>query len=398
MISGSKNAALPIVAANYCIDNKVKLINKPNIKDIVAMEELADEALGISKDYFDLTMPLAKKFRASILLISLGLIKYWKVKFVGSGWCNIGKRPLDSFDDALIKAGVDINTQEDGFKTYEVTSKPKKNIMLQEFSVTTTEALLTYLAFATNYDYPINIYQVAIEPHVRNLIAFLNNAGANITLNVDHSILIQPSQTNNIQESDFTILWDYIEAGTYFAIGAGADNSEITIKWCNVDDLSAIYNVATKIGIDFKVIDKTSIKVSSVNKRNYKATKFETRTFPGFPTDLQSAFWTLLTQANGVSKIFETLFEWRFNYLTELENLGAKIEILNPHQAIIIGPSHLKWWYVSTTDLRCWWAMILAGIMAHGTTYIMNEDIISRGYDDIENKLKKIGVKIQKIN
>lgn len=140
------------------------------------MEELADEALAVSKDYFDLTLPLAKKFRASILLIPFGLLQHGKVKFTGSGGCNIGKRPLDSFDDALMKAGVDITIQEDGNKLYEVTRKPKKNIMLQEFSVTTTEALLTYLAFAKNYDYPINIYQVAIEPHVRHLIAFLNNA------------------------------------------------------------------------------------------------------------------------------------------------------------------------------------------------------------------------------
>ena len=397
IISWSKNAALPIVAANYCIDNQVNLINKPNIKDVIAMEELADEALAVSKDYFDLTLPIAKKFRASILLIPFGLLKHGKVKFVGSGGCNIGKRPLDSFDDALMKAWVDITIQEDGNKLYEATRKSKKNIMLQEFSVTTTEALLTYLAFAKNYDYQINIYQVAIEPHVRNLIDFLNNVGANITLNVDHSIIVKPSHIK-IKESDFIILGDYIEAWTYFAIGAGADNSEITIKGCNVDDLSAIYNVAEKIGVDFKILDKTTVRVSSANKKTYKATKFETRIYPGFPTDLQSAFGTLLTQANGISKIFETLFEGRFNYLNELENLGARIEVLNPHQAIIIWPNNLRGWYVSSTDLRCGGAMVLAGIMAHGTTYVMNEDIISRWYDDIENKLKKIGVKIQKIN
>lgn len=395
-ISWSKNAALPIVAANYCLDNKVTLLNKPNIKDLIAMEELAEEALAVSKDFFDLNLSLAKKFRASILLIPFGLLKYGKVKFVGSGGCNIGKRPLDSFDDALVKAGANIIQQEDGNKIYEIVRKPKKNIMLQEFSVTTTEALLTYLAFATNYDYEIHIYQAAIEPHVRNLIDFLNNAWANIHLNVDHSIIIQPSQIQ-IKNSEFTIVGDYIEAGTYFAIGAWADNSELTIKGCNVNDLSAMYNVADKIGIDFKIIDDTTIRVSSANKKNYKAAKFETRIYPGFPTDLQSAFGTLMTQSNGISKIFETLFEGRFGYLNELENLWAKIEILNPHQAIIIWPSKLKWAYVSSTDLRCGGAMILAWIMAHGTTHIMNEDIISRGYDDIENKLRSIWVRIEKI-
>jgi len=108
VISGSKNAALPIVAANYCIDNAVKLLNKPNIKDIASIETLAEIAIKKSKDYFDLTDDLAKKFRASILLIPFGLIKYGKVKFVGSGGCNIGKRPLDMFDDALVKAGIKI--------------------------------------------------------------------------------------------------------------------------------------------------------------------------------------------------------------------------------------------------------------------------------------------------
>ena len=115
------------------------------------------------------------------------------------------------------------------FKTYEVVAKPKKNIMMQEFSVTAIEALLTYLAFAKGVDYPINVYQIAIEPHVRNLIDFLNNAGADISLNVDHSIVINAGD-HKIKEKEFAIISDYIEAGTYFAIGAGADNSELIIK------------------------------------------------------------------------------------------------------------------------------------------------------------------------
>ena len=394
IISGSKNAALPIVAANLCIDNKVILLNKPNIKDVLSMETLAKSAIEKSKEYFDLTDDLAKKFRASILLIPFGLIKYGKVKFVGSGGCNIGKRPLDMFDDALVNAGITVTQWE--YKTFEVTWIPKKNIMLQWFSVTAIEALLTYLAFANNFDYEINIYQVAIEPHVRNLIDFLNNVGADIHLNVDHSIVVKPSNIN-VQKKEFTIIADYIEAGTYFAIWAGADNSELTIKWCNVDDLSALYSIATKIGIDFKILDKYTIRVSSKNKKNYQAVKFETRIYPWFPTDLQSIFWTLLTQATGISKIFETLYEGRFNYLTELENLWAKIEILNPHEAIVIWPTKLRGGYVSSTDLRCGGAMVLAGIMAQWTTNIMNEDIIARGYDDIINKLHSIWVKIQAV-
>jgi UDP-N-acetylglucosamine enolpyruvyl transferase len=186
------------------------------------------------------------------------------------------------FDDALVKAGITITNDE--FKTFEVTGKPKKNIMLQWFSVTAVESLLTYLAFANNFDYEINIYQVAIEPHVRNLIEFFNNVGADITLNVDHSLVVRPSRIT-IKNPEFTIIGDYIEAGTYFAIGAGADNSEITIKGCHVDELSALYSVADRIGINFKIIDKDTICVNSFNKANYQAIKIETRIYPGFPTD-----------------------------------------------------------------------------------------------------------------
>lgn len=393
-ISWSKNAALPIVVANYLIWNKIKLLNKPWISDIANMEKLAEDALERSQDFFDLTSELATKFRASILLIPLWLHRYGKVKFVGTWWCKIGKRPLDSFDDALTKAWITVINDE--FKTYQVTGKPKKNIMLQEFSVTTVEALITYLAFLPWIDYDINIYMVATEPHVKNLIAFLNNAWADIRLWIDHTITLTPS-TIKINNPEFKIISDYIEAGTYFAIWAWADNSDIIIKDFDVDDLSSIYSVSDKIWIKFKILDKHTIRVDSHNKANYRATKFETRIYPWFATDLQSIFWTLLTQANWISKIFETLYEWRFSYLSELENLWAKTEILNPHEAIVIWPTKLKWWYVTSTDLRWWWAMVLAWIMSQWTTNIMSEEIIARWYDDIVNKLKSIWVKIDQV-
>ncbi|MFC2495462.1 MAG: hypothetical protein ACFNWZ_04675, partial [Candidatus Absconditicoccaceae bacterium] len=320
---------------------------------------------------------------------------FGEVRFVGSGGCKIGKRPLDTFEDALHKAGVEITHGQ--FKTFKVVGKPKKNIMLQEFSVTATEALITYLAFLDNVDYEITVYQVATEPHVKNLIDFLNAAGADIRMGIDHTITINPKKIA-IKEPSFKIISDYIEAGTYFAIGAGADNSELIIRNVNVDDLSAMYNIASKIGINFKILDKQTLVVNSYNKANYKAVKLEIRIFPGFPSDLQSIFGALASQFDGVTKIFETLYEGRFGYLNELENLGGKIEILNPHQALVIGKTELHGGYVSSTDLRGGGAMVLAGIMAKGETMIMNEDIIARGYADILNKLSTIGVKISALH
>lgn len=391
-ISGSKNAALPIIAANYLINNKIQLNNKPNISDVKNIEKLAEQALSESKEYFDLTSELATKFRASILLIPVGLKRFWEVRFVWSWGCKIGKRPLDTFDDALTKAGVEITQWE--YKTFKVVGKPKRNIMLQEFSVTATEALITYLAFLEDIDYEITIYQVATEPHVKNLIDFLNTAWGDVQMWIDHTITIHPKSIN-IKQDTFNIISDYIEAWTYFAIWAGADNSELIIKEVNVDDLSAMYNTASKIWINFKILDKHTLSVNSFNKEKYKSTKLEVRIFPWFPSDLQSIFGALATQFDGVTKIFETLYEWRFWYLNELENLGWKIEILNPHEALVIWKTKLHGWYVSSTDLRGWWAMVLAWIMAKNDTYIMNEEIIARGYADIENKLKSIWVKIE---
>ena len=391
-ISGSKNAALPIIAANYLINNKIQLNNKPNISDVKNIEKLAEQALSESKEYFDLTSELATKFRASILLIPVGLKRFWEVRFVWSWGCKIGKRPLDTFDDALTKAGVEITQWE--YKTFKVVGKPKRNIMLQEFSVTATEALITYLAFLEDIDYEITIYQVATEPHVKNLIDFLNAAWGDVQMWIDHTITIHPKSIN-VKQDTFNIISDYIEAWTYFAIWAGADNSELIIKDVNVDDLSAMYNTASKIWINFKILDKHTLSVNSFNKEKYKSTKLEVRIFPWFPSDLQSIFGALATQFDGVTKIFETLYEGRFWYLNELENLGWKIEILNPHEALVIWKTKLHGWYVSSTDLRGWWAMVLAWIMAENDTYIMNEEIIARGYADIENKLKSIWVKIE---
>lgn len=401
-VSWSKNAALPIIAANYLAWNAVKLLNKPHISDVYNMEALAETSLKTSVNYFDLTNDLAKKFRASILLIPLWLIKYGEVRFIGSGGCNIWKRSLDTFDDALHKAWIRI-FYDGEYKIYKFEWMPKRNIMLQEFSVTAVEALITYLAFLSDLDYEVQIYQVATEPHVKNLVEFLCNLGADIVRWLDHTLTIRPTKNklirwNEIKNSEFRIVSDYIEAGTYFAIWAWADNSQLTITDVNVDDLSAMYNVADKIGINFRILDKHTFKVDSYNKPNYQAVKkLEVRIFPWFPSDLQSAFWCLLTQCHWVSKIFETLYEWRFGYLAELENLGAKIEILNPHEALVLWATKLKWWYASSTDLRWWSAMVLAWIMAEWTTFITNESIIERGYDNIIKKLSSIGVSMSQI-
>jgi len=394
VVSWSKNAALPILAANFIINNKIKLKNLPNILDIHTLQKSFEIANQNSKNFFDLTIPETAKIRASILLIPYWLLKYWEVHFCKPWGCNIWKRPLDTFDDAFLQAGV--RTENNWYKIYRKINKPNSKIILKEFSVTTTEALITYLSFLEDIDYEIKIYNIAIEPHIINLIEFLKLLWARIKLHHNHCVSILPSKID-IQTEEFEIIWDYIEAWTFLGLWAITENSTLTIKWCNIEELISTFKIADRIWINIKIIDNKTFEVNSKNKKNYKAIKLQTMIFPWFPTDLQSIFWVVLTQANWVSKIFETLFEWRFNYLAELENLGAKVEILNPHQALIIGPTKLKWWYVTTKDLRWWGALLLAWTIAEWQTFIMNEDIILRWYENIVEKLKSIGVKIEKV-
>lgn len=396
-VSGSKNAALPIVSANYITGNKVKLTNEPDIADVRMLHTIAQESIASSTNtsYYDLTTEKCAKMRASILMIPYGLIHHKSVKFYGtSGWCKLGKRPLDTFDDALIQCGIQIT--ESQWKEYRVVGKPNQHIVLQEFSVTATEAIITYLAFLSGIHYSITINQIAIEPHVIDLIKFLKMLGARIELNYDNSLTLTPGIDLDQDFSLYThhIIGDYLEAGLYLSIGACVPWSDITIQWVDIKDLLAVFNVCRSIGINYKILSSDSFQVTSQNLSHYQATKIQTHIYPWFPTDLQSTFGTILTQCRGISKIFETLFEARFAYLGELEKLGAKVEILNPHQAIVVWPIALKGSYVSSTDIRWWSAVILAGILASWKTYIANEEIILRWYDHIVEKLQSIGVDI----
>lgn len=389
-ISWAKNAALPILAANYIVDQKVELENVPEISDIALMKEIYEKSKISSTKYFDLTSDLCEKMRSSILLIAPGLLKSWEVKFVAPGGCKIGKRSLDAFDNAFISCGVDVEYED--FKTYKITKKPLKKIILDQFSVTTTEAILTYLAFC-DADFEIEVFHIAIEPHVINLINFLNNIWADIKISYDHSCKILP-QKPKIKKDRFSIIWDSIVAWTYLALWAVAKNSDITLTGFDSKELYSYLNIFAHIWIDFDLLDDW-VKVSSKNLENYRWYKLQTQIFPWFPTDLQSIMWTIFTQCDWISRVFETMYEWRFSYLSELENLWAKTEILNPHQAIIIWKTPLKWNFVASKDLRCGWAVLVAWAIAEWTTYITNEEIISRGYPNVIQDLQSIWVSIE---
>ncbi len=389
-LSASKNAALPILAANFLVDKKVALTNLPNIIDVNVLNQIWENILP----KWNLIWPEVERIRSSILLIPVWLYKYWRVDFSNCGGCSLWKRPLDTFDNAFQQAGVNVVIKPEK-KIFKVKTKPNKKIILTSFSVTATEALLTYLAFLDKIDYEIEIANIAIEPHVIDLINFLKQLWANIKLWYDHRVWVKPSKIN-IKKYDYEIISDYIEWWTFFWLWAIADESKITIKNVNPTHLEAMFTVADKIWINYSYW-KNYITVDSFNKKKYKNTNIQTMIYPWFPTDLQSIFWTLLTQIKWISKIHEVLFEWRFGYFAELENMWAHVEILNPHEVLIVWWKKLKWTYVNTRDLRAWAGLVLAWVVAEWETFITNEHIIKRGYENIIEKLRNINVNIEEI-
>ncbi len=398
-VGWAKNAVLPIYAANILTNQQIKLDNLPDISDIHNMQKVIDGAnIAFTKDnsYYDLTSELCGKFRASILLIPAGLIKCGKVKFYGVGGCKIGKRPLDAFDHAFIKAWIKITEWE--HKEFEVVSKPAKRIIMDELSVTATEAILTYLAFC-DADYAIDLYECAIEPHVMNHIDFLRHIGADITVHFDHHFTIKPAKiaSDYSDYSSFKIIWDSLEWLFYLIIWATAPNSEVTVSGFDIDELNAVRVEFDKIGIDYEILWPDSVRASSKNLEHYKSIKMQTMIYPGLCTDAQPMIGALLTTCHGISKIHEKMYEGRFGYLTELGNLGAKFEVLNPHQVVVMWPVDLKWWYLGSTDLRWWAAAIICGILAEGVTHVTSEEWILRWYENVIGKLQSLGVKIEKV-
>ncbi len=399
-VSGSKNAALPIVAATVLIQDEVVLKNVPDIEDIHTMVHILEE-LGARVLFEKRTLKIntaslkswnvqsekARKLRASLLLAGPLLGRFQKASLPYPGGCVIGKRPIDSHLSALKKLGV-TKTKVADVITLEAKRMKGNRVVMSEISVTATENAIMAAVLASG---KTEIRLAAAEPHVEDLCKFLVSMGAKISGIGSHNIIIEG--VARLHGGEYTITSDYLEAGTLLLAGI-LTRGKVTVENIYPEQLDSYFNKLDEIGVKYSIKDHA---VTVYPTKVFKApTRVESRTFPGFPTDLQAPFSVLLTQCNGVSKIFETLFEGRLNYLFELEKMGAKVEVLNPHQAIIVGPCKLRGVPVSSLDLRAGAAMVLAALIAKGTTEISNILYIDRGYDDLEGKLKKLGAKIQR--
>lgn len=401
-VGGSKNAALPIICASLLTREKVVLENVPDIEDVRTMMAILRE-LGVemtfskniltmdsgkSKNHKRLPEKLIKKMRASILVMGPLLARFGEVNMAFPGGCVLGKRSVHAHTHALKCLGAKVLDDSCGLHLKAKNLKGAK-IILPELSVTATENAVMAAVLAKG---KTEIRLAAAEPHVQDLCRFLNKMGAKIS-GIGTNILCIEG-VNSLKETKYKITGDYLEAGT-FAIAAVATKGDVEIKGIDPDQLDSFWQKLEEIGAKF-TLKKDSVHIRAT--KELQAVKMlRTAVYPSFATDLQAPFTVLLTQAKGVSKIFETLFEGRLNYLFELEKMGAHVEFLNPHQALIIGPRKLKGMPISSWDIRAGAAMVIAALIAEGKTEISNINYIDRGYEKLDEKLRKLGARIKRV-
>ncbi len=396
-ISGAKNSAVALIPASIMSDGIVELENIPNISDIEALDEIL-EYLNVRvtrKDSYIKIDPtklenkeipelISKKLRASYYFMSALLAKYKKVEMYFPGGCNIGSRPIDQTLKSFKLLGAKVIEENN---KYIITAERLigNDIYLDMPSVGAT---INAMLVATKADGLTTIYNAAKEPEIVSVATFLNQMGAKI--NGAGTSQIEIVGVNELKGCFTEVIPDRIEAGTYLIAGALV-GSNLTINNVIPNHLESLINKLLDMGVSLK-INKDSITVSAIS--NLKSAKIKTLGYPGFPTDLQQIMTVLLTQATGLSIVEETIYENRFNNVKYLNQMGANINI-EGKKIFISGPTKLKGAMVEATDLRAGACMVLAGLVAHGTTTITNVEHILRGYENIVGKLESIGAKIE---
>ncbi len=404
-ISGSKNAVLPILAASLLVRGKITLKNVPIIGDVKTFLEIFKlfwvtysfdnntlflDTTKLKNSNFDLS--LMKKVRVTILLLAPILYHFWKIQIPIPGGCNLGKRPVDSHLEGLKSIGYNYSYEGDIIKLKGKVLHGDK-VINAWFWVTSTENIIVANVLREG---KTMIKNSALEPHVMNLIEFMRKLGADITIQYDHTIIIEWVEELK-KEIEFEVISDYIQSGTYMVLGALMAKEYIDIENARIKDLYSFLEKLHEAGVKTEDLWNDVMRVYKAKK--IKPISLQTNIYPWFPTDLQSPFCVLLTQAEGMSKIHEVLFEGRLNWLVELEKIGAKIALLNPHQAMVFWPTKFKAGKeLASWDLRAWAAVLIASLLINGKTKISNIDYIKRGYDDIVENLKNLGANIEDIS
>ena len=404
-IGGAKNAVLKHLAATILVKGKTKIYNVPQLTDVeIMLNVLSDlgakyiydkKEKSVIVDATDITSITAKyelvsKMRASFIILGALMSRCREAIVALPGGCAIGERRVDFHIKGLEALGAKIKI-ENGYVHARASKLVGADIYLDIPSVGATENLMLAAVLAEG---STRIQNAAQEPEIVDLANFLNTIGADVNGAGTSEIVINGVKAENLHSAEYTTIPDRIEAGTFMA-AVVATKGKAIIKNVYPAHLTFFNDKLIKMGANIKLVEPTTIEVSCKNRLS--SINFVTQPYPGFPTDLQAIAMTLLTTADGVGIITESLYENRFMQVPDLRRMGADIHQDRNH-AIVKGVKQLTGATVAASDLRAGAALVIAGLMANGETIVEKLHHIDRGYEEFEYKLQKLGGKIYRFN
>ena len=401
-VSGGKNTSVAIIPATILSQTPCVIENLPDIEDVhVSVETLRhlgarvswDPALGTmevdasSICRTDVPLELCRRMRASSYYIGALLARFGQAQVPLPGGCDIGRRPIDQHIKGMRALGAKVETER-GMVVAQAEPLTGGDVFLD---MATVGGTINVMLAASRAQGTTTIYNAAKEPHIVDLANFLGSLGCRVKGAGTDVIRIRGTQAL-ASRRPYAVIPDQIETGTLM-IAAAATHGDVTITGCIPTHMEALTAKLLEMGAKVDERDD-SIRVRSLGA--HRAVTFKTQVYPGFPTDLQQPMSALLCTATGTSTVVENIFESRFRHLAEMERMGARVRIFE-QTAVIEGVPQLHAAAVEATDLRAGAALVIAGLMAQGTTEISNTCFIDRGYEHLETKLSSLGAKIWRV-
>jgi UDP-N-acetylglucosamine 1-carboxyvinyltransferase len=406
-ISGSKNAALKMLAAATLTGERCRFTNVPEIADVnVMVETLRDlgvvvdhpaphtyEVAAGDVDWLFVPLEASARMRASFILLGPLLARFGRVIISNPGGDRIGRRPVNLHVDAMRRLGADIEYRNGYYFARSPGRLRGSDVVFPDVTVMGTEnALLA----ATLADGHTTIRPAAREPEVDDLIVFLQRMGAEVERTSPDVIEVEGRR--RLRGAEHHVIPDRIEAGT-FVIAAALTGGEVTLQGAPSDHLGAFLDMLSEVGVSLSCgPDTIEVRGAPPGSDHYVATDIRTAPYPGLATDLQPPTAVLLTQARGTSNIHETIFEDRLEWMEELRRMGAAVELQDDHHAAVLGPAALHGSELEMSDLRAGASLILAALVADGTSVIHGAHQVRRGYENIERKFLDLGAQIEHVS
>jgi UDP-N-acetylglucosamine 1-carboxyvinyltransferase len=401
-VAANKNAVLPMMAACLLTDDDCFLDNVPGIADVVTMasilRELGAEVEQVSSNRLRINCSgarsyhppeyLVERLRASIVLMGPLLARFGRANMHHPGGDAIGTRSIATHVRALEALGTTFEFRDDSYGAEASTVTNDVSIFLDEASVTATENAMLLAAAQPRSTVIAN---AASEPHIENLAHLLTGMGADIEGTGSNVLRIRGRK--DLRGASAEVWPDHIEAGTFAALAAAA-GGDVTIRNAIPQHLDMILLVLEKMGVDFQ-LDGTTMRIRPANLR--AIAKIQTGLWPAFPTDLASIFIVLATQAGGMTLVHDWMYEGRMFFVDKLREMGASIVLADPHRAVITGPSSLRGREFVSPDIRAGIALVMAALIATGQSEIDRIELIDRGYERVDERLRMLGADIERV-